>query len=275
MLSIPSLISLYYQDKIGQFGYLSSFQVLGSQWNWRIIDDIKDWYTGTGLVNNPDSGFIRNLSVEDSFYMCASSIRHFIVSSKDVIHSFCLPELGVKVDCIAGRYNSVDILPVFAGVYYGQCSEVCGLNHAYMPIVATVLDSEDYESYLSTPSDSPINLDLSSVSVSSSSLLVSSDVSSEEVRLHSGSAELVDTNSEGSSSSVVVSESKVNTSEISSDSALVDSSNVKSDSVVSSASPSDGSEASIVGAGSSEVSVLRSGFRISLTQDDIDAEYGA
>jgi len=150
MLSIPSLVALYYQDKIGQFYYFSFFHVLGRQWYWYVYDDIEGWFNDCILIRSSSIRFLRNLSVINTFYVCANSIRHFICSSKDVIHSFCIPEFGVKVDCVAGRFNAVDSLPLFRGVYYGQCSEVCGLNHSYMPIVATVFSSSDYVGYFSS-----------------------------------------------------------------------------------------------------------------------------
>lgn len=148
LLSIPSLIALYYQDKVGHFQCYSFFQVLARQWYWYVNDEIEDWFNDCILVKSLDIKFLRNLSVVDTVCMCSSSINHFICTSKDVIHSLCIPEFGIKIDCIAGRFNTVDTLPLFRGVYYGQCSEVCGLNHSYMPIVVTVLSYEDYDLYM-------------------------------------------------------------------------------------------------------------------------------
>lgn len=63
-----------------------------------------------------------------------------IVTSADVLHSWTVPSLGVKTDAIPGRLNYLNILPSQYGVFYGQCSELCGTNHSFMPIVVEVTD---------------------------------------------------------------------------------------------------------------------------------------
>nr|BAL41009.1 cytochrome c oxidase subunit II [Dugesia ryukyuensis] len=143
-LSIPSLVSLYLQDKIGHYLYSGLFHISGRQWYWEIKDDIHNYVSNSVMLNDIKGYLLRNLSVSDSVYICVNTINRFICSSKDVIHSFCIPEFGVKVDCIAGRLNTVNSLPMSSGVYYGQCSEVCGLNHSYMPFVVTVLPENSY-----------------------------------------------------------------------------------------------------------------------------------
>lgn len=65
----------------------------------------------------------------------------FLVTSTDVIHSWAVPALGVKVDACPGRINSVSILPNRLGIFYGQCSEICGVNHAFMPIAVEIIAS--------------------------------------------------------------------------------------------------------------------------------------
>lgn len=63
-----------------------------------------------------------------------------IITSTDVIHSFSLPAFGVKIDAVPGRLNAVSIYPKISGTFFGQCSELCGINHAFMPIEVIVLD---------------------------------------------------------------------------------------------------------------------------------------
>lgn len=62
----------------------------------------------------------------------------FLVTSTDVLHSWAIPSLGLKTDACPGRINRMVLWPSRRGVFYGQCSEICGINHAYMPIVCTV-----------------------------------------------------------------------------------------------------------------------------------------
>ncbi len=70
-----------------------------------------------------------------------------IISSTDVIHSFAVPSIGLKVDAIPGRINQLYCNPSRLGVFYGQCSEICGSNHSFIPIRVNILKEEDYNVY--------------------------------------------------------------------------------------------------------------------------------
>ena len=67
-----------------------------------------------------------------------------LVTSEDVIHSWAVPAFGVKVDAIPGRLNQVFVTPRVQGIYYGQCSEICGVNHAFMPIKVRVMNNSSF-----------------------------------------------------------------------------------------------------------------------------------
>jgi heme/copper-type cytochrome/quinol oxidase subunit 2 len=71
-----------------------------------------------------------------------------IITSKDVLHSFAVPALGIKMDAVPGRLNQVTVFITQPGVYYGQCSELCGVNHAFMPITIHAISFELYEQFL-------------------------------------------------------------------------------------------------------------------------------
>ncbi len=64
----------------------------------------------------------------------------FLITSGDVLHSWAIPSLGIKIDAVPGRLNQVLGLCMYPGVYYGQCSELCGASHGFMPIVITAVD---------------------------------------------------------------------------------------------------------------------------------------
>lgn len=66
----------------------------------------------------------------------------FLVTSSDVIHSFSLPEIGLKIDAIPGRINQVSYYPDRLGIFVGYCTELCGAGHAYMPVVMEVLSDD-------------------------------------------------------------------------------------------------------------------------------------
>lgn len=73
-----------------------------------------------------------------------------LVTSADVLHSWAIPSLGVKVDACPGRLNQVAIFVKREGIYYGQCSEICGVNHGFMPICVEAVPLDDYVEWIST-----------------------------------------------------------------------------------------------------------------------------
>jgi len=74
----------------------------------------------------------------------------FLITSADVLHSWTVPTLGIKVDAMPGRLNYLTSKSMFSGVYYGQCSEICGSNHSFIPIVLEFVPIASYLSYIST-----------------------------------------------------------------------------------------------------------------------------
>ena len=93
-------------------------------------------------------GYPRMLSVDQVLILpCNISIR-LLVTSADVIHSWALPSHGIKMDAIPGRINQIPFLCNFWGTYWGQCSELCGINHGFMPIEVMVVPFKDYMVYL-------------------------------------------------------------------------------------------------------------------------------
>jgi heme/copper-type cytochrome/quinol oxidase subunit 2 len=71
-----------------------------------------------------------------------------IVSATDVLHSWAVPSLGVKCDAIPGRLNQISVFVKREGIYYGQCSELCGINHGFMPIVVEVVSLPNYIAWI-------------------------------------------------------------------------------------------------------------------------------
>lgn len=115
--------------------------------------DLKPWMHGYGaqckalepvsfsfeshLINEDEllPGQLRLLEVDFWLMLPINSEIRLLITSNDVIHSFAVPSLGVKTDGVPGRLNEVPLFIKKKGVFYGQCSELCGLNHAFMPIV--------------------------------------------------------------------------------------------------------------------------------------------
>nr|YP_009054579.1 cytochrome c oxidase subunit II [Paragyrodactylus variegatus]AIK25767.1 cytochrome c oxidase subunit II [Paragyrodactylus variegatus] len=109
-------------------------KVMGRQWLWSYEDSVSGLYNSNFtrcLVNSLDYPLVLNFN----------KVTRILISSSDVIHSFSVPDLGLKMDAIPGRINHLTYLPDRLGLFIGYCSELCGVGHAYMPIAVEVVRS--------------------------------------------------------------------------------------------------------------------------------------
>nr|AMZ00200.1 cytochrome c oxidase subunit II [Potamilus alatus] len=136
VLAIPSVRLLYLLDEVG--GPVVSVKAVGHQWYWSY-----EFGDGAGLVGfdsymvsggDMSSGGYRLLEVDNRCVLPYGVDSRILVSSADVIHAWALPSIGVKVDAVPGRINQLGVHLMGSGVMYGQCSEICGVNHSFMPI---------------------------------------------------------------------------------------------------------------------------------------------
>lgn len=133
-LVIPSLKILYLTDEIIN-PYLT-VKVLGHQWYWSYeYSDFINLNFDSFIEKNFDNKIFRLLDVDNRIILPINLNLRILLSSLDVIHSFTVPSIGVKVDCVPGRLNQININLNRPGLFYGQCSEICGVNHRFMPIV--------------------------------------------------------------------------------------------------------------------------------------------
>lgn len=156
MLAIPSLRLLYFIDEVWKPEV--SVKVIGHQWYWsyEYLSNINKLSTDSNLmfdsyiipITNLDHGYYRLLDVDKRIVVPVNTEIRFIVSSRDVIHSWAVPSLGLKVDAVPGRLNQTGVLIDKCGIYYGQCSEICGEHHAFIPIVVEVINKTDYVVWL-------------------------------------------------------------------------------------------------------------------------------
>jgi heme/copper-type cytochrome/quinol oxidase subunit 2 len=99
-------------------------------------------------------GDLRLLEVDNALYLPTYNSIRLDVTSDDVMHCFAVPSLGVKVDAIPGRLNIAYAEILRKGIYFGQCSELCGVNHGYMPIKIIALDFVEYIQFLKNNTES-------------------------------------------------------------------------------------------------------------------------
>ena len=137
-MAFPSLYLLYLMEDASSSRV--SVKVVGHQWYWE-YEYINSWfkhsfnsYIVRDFSENGMVGF-HSLDVDNRLVLPTNTQLLFLVSSADVLHSWTVPSLGFKVDAIPGRLNNIQTLSIFSGVYFGQCREICGSNHRYMPIV--------------------------------------------------------------------------------------------------------------------------------------------
>ncbi len=98
-------------------------------------------------------GQLRLLEVDNRVVLPANTHVRALVTSSDVIHSWAIPSLGVKMDGCPGRLNQVSIFIKREGTFYGQCSEICGVQHGFMPIVIEAVSVENYIKWVSVQTE--------------------------------------------------------------------------------------------------------------------------
>ncbi|BBK61023.2 cytochrome oxidase subunit 2 (mitochondrion) [Candidozyma auris] len=159
LIAFPSFILLYLCDEV--LTPAMTIKVVGLQWYWKY--EYSDFISDTGETIEYESyivpddmleeGQLRLLDTDTSIIVPVDTHVRFIVTANDVIHSFTVPSLGLKVDATPGRLNQVSALIQRTGVYYGQCSELCGVNHALMPIKVECVPISDFVEWLANPDD--------------------------------------------------------------------------------------------------------------------------
>lgn len=107
-------------------------------------------YDSTISSFSSDLAFPRLLGCGEDLYLPSNSTSRLLISSTDVIHSFAVPSLALKVDALPGRINQLLVIPVRAGLYFGQCSEICGSNHSFMPIRLKVCSADIFTTICSS-----------------------------------------------------------------------------------------------------------------------------
>lgn len=97
----------------------------------------------------PEGG-LRLLEVDNRLALPVRTSIRLIITASDVIHSWAVPSLGIKMDGCPGRLNQVSLVLQRPGTFYGQCSELCGVNHSFMPIVVNGVSSDEYRLWIET-----------------------------------------------------------------------------------------------------------------------------
>lgn len=135
-IAIPSLRLIYIIDEISN--PTISIKSIGHQWYWSYeYSDYKNIDFDSYIIpsNLLEIYNFRLLDVDNRIIIPFKSQVRILVTSLDVIHSWTIPSLGVKIDATPGRLNQIKFISNRPGLYFGQCSEICGANHSFIPIV--------------------------------------------------------------------------------------------------------------------------------------------
>ena len=159
-IAVPSFVLLYSMDEL--IDPVVTLKVVGHQWYWSY--EYSDYATLEGgeslnfdsyMIPTSDlvKGSLRTLEVDNRVVLPINTHIRVLITAADVIHSWCIPSFGIKVDGCPGRLTQASLFIKREGVYYGQCSEICGVNHGFMPIVVKGVSVNRFTNWIAAKLD--------------------------------------------------------------------------------------------------------------------------
>ena len=149
VMAVPSFKILYKQDTIPKADL--TIKAVGYQWYWGYEYPDENIIFDSYMIEEKDlrADQPRLLAVDNEVVVPVNKVVKVLITANDVLHAWALPAFGVKRDAVPGRVNETWFKAEKEGTYYGQCSELCGIKHAFMPITVKVVSEEDYQEWLS------------------------------------------------------------------------------------------------------------------------------
>nr|UKG19688.1 cytochrome c oxidase subunit 2 [Haemaphysalis longicornis] len=149
-IAMPSLHLLYLTDEL--FSSQMSIKIIGHQWYWSY--EYSDFNKEFDSFMIPKQEMMKNsfrlLDTDNNLVIPFNTTIKFLITSADVIHSWSLPSLSIKMDAIPGRLNQAFSFAKRPGMFYGQCSEICGANHSFMPISLEIVKMKNFIKFISS-----------------------------------------------------------------------------------------------------------------------------
>ena len=149
IIAVPSLKLLFFMDRTHEADM--TLKVVGHQWYWSYEYPDHGEFAFDSLMLQDDElqpGQPRLLAVDNEVVLPVDTSVRVLLTSADVIHSWAVPALGVKTDTVPGRTNETWIRVNKEGTYYGQCSELCGVNHGFMPIAIRAVSKAEFDAWV-------------------------------------------------------------------------------------------------------------------------------
>ena len=149
VMAVPSFKILYKQDAIPKADL--TIKAIGYQWYWGYEYPDENLVFDSYMIEEKDlkANQPRLLAVDNEVVVPVGKVVKVLITANDVLHAWALPSFGVKRDAVPGRINETWFKAEKVGTYYGQCSELCGIKHAFMPIAVKVVSEEEYQEWLS------------------------------------------------------------------------------------------------------------------------------
>ena len=148
VMAVPSFKILYNQDTIPKADV--TVKAIGYQWYWGYEYPDENIIFDSYMIETKDlkKDQPRLLAVDNEVVVPVNKVVKVLITANDVLHAWALPSFGVKRDAVPGRINETWFKAEKVGTYYGQCSELCGIKHAFMPITVRVVTDEEYQEWL-------------------------------------------------------------------------------------------------------------------------------
>lgn len=149
-IAIPSIRLLYYEDRAANPEM--TLKAIGHQWYWSYQYPDHEGLGFDAVIkedNELKEGEPRLLTTDNAVVLPIDTDIRILTTAEDVIHAFKLPALGVMIDAVPGRINETWVHINDAGIYYGQCSELCGTNHGFMPIMVKAVSKQEFAAWVS------------------------------------------------------------------------------------------------------------------------------
>jgi len=149
LIAVPSFRLLFVQLDVPTPDL--TVKATGKQWYWSYsYPDNGNFEFDSLMVADKDlkAGQPRLLSVDNEMVVPVNKVVHVLVTGADVIHSFTVPSFGIRIDAVPGRINDTWFKATSEGMFYGQCSELCGKDHSFMPVAVRVVNDSDFTAWL-------------------------------------------------------------------------------------------------------------------------------
>ena len=154
VIAVPSFRLLYLQDVVPEADM--TIKAIGQQWYWDYeYPDHGDFAFTSTMVEEEDlvQGQPRLLATDEPILVPVNKTVRLLVTAGDVVHAWAIPSFGVKIDAVPGRINETWFRAEREGIYYGQCSELCGSRHAFMPIEVHVVSQAEFDAWVGRMQD--------------------------------------------------------------------------------------------------------------------------